>query len=131
MTQLHHYITRLQTILQSRREIDIEILEIFDRSDKIGKSSEIYAVVHFYDGSQLQIVEKLGVEAYAILKTRYSYHYQSADNSLIFRYDNAPHHPELATHPHHKHSGENVVAAQAPDLSEVLQEIDTILYPTA
>jgi hypothetical protein len=129
MTQLHRYLTRVQATLLSRREIEIETLEIFDRSDKIGQSSELYAVVRFYDGSQLQIVEKLIVEAYALLKTRYAYHYQQADDTLVFRYDNAPHHPEVPTHPHHKHIGEEVVATQPPDISEVLREIDEHLYP--
>ncbi len=129
MTQLHHYLARVQATLLSRREIEMETLEVFDRSDKVGQSSELYAVVRFYDGSQLQIVEKLVVEAYALLKTRYAYHYQQADGVLIFRYDSAPHHPEIATYPHHKHIGEQVMAAQPPDISEVLREIDERLYP--
>ncbi len=128
MTQLHHYLARLQSTLQSRYEIDIEVLEIFDRSDKVGQSSELYAVIRFYDNSRLQIVEKLSVETYALIKTRYAYHYQDADGMLIFRYDNAPHHPEIETHPHHKHDGDKVIAAYPPDISEVLQEIDAILY---
>lgn len=128
MTQLHHYLARLQTTLQSRHEIDIEVLEIFDRSDKVGQSSEIYAVIRFHDNSQLQVVEKLTIEAYVLVKTRYTYHYQYADGTLVFRYDNAPHHPEIITHPHHKHEGERIIAAQSPDISEVLQEVDAVLY---
>jgi hypothetical protein len=64
------------------------------------------------------------------VKDRYSYHYQKSDTSLTFRYDNAPHHPEVETFPHHKHVGsdENVIAAQPPDLSDVLNEIDKIIY---
>ncbi|MFQ6015301.1 MAG: DUF6516 family protein [Anaerolineae bacterium] len=44
-------------------------------------------------------------------------------------YDNAPHHPELETFPDHKHSDDEVVATEAPDLHDVLQEINGILYP--
>lgn len=128
MTQLHHYLTRVYATLFSRQEITIEELEIFDRSDAVGQSSELYAVLRFYDNSQLQIVEKLVVQAYALLKTRYAYHYQRADATLIFRYDNAPHHPQVETYPHHKHIGADVVGCAPPDISEVLREIDAILY---
>jgi len=128
MTQLHHYLARIHATLLSRQEVTIEELEIFDRSDKVGQSSELYAVLRFYDNSQLQIMEKLVVEAFALLKTRYAYHYQQADATLVFRYDNAPHHPEVETHPHHKHIGAVVVSCAPPDISEVLREIDKILY---
>ncbi|MFP4395209.1 MAG: DUF6516 family protein [Anaerolineales bacterium] len=128
MSQLHRYLTRLQNTILSRREIKIEALEIFDRSDKMGQTSEFYAVLRFYDGSRLQVVEKLVVETYTIFKSRYAYHYQDADNSTIFRYDNAPHHPEINTFPHHKHSKDDILPAQAPDLSEVLHEIDELIY---
>jgi hypothetical protein len=44
---------------------------------------------------------------------------------MVFRYDNAPHFPHLPTAPHHKHIGEsNVIAADAPDLQTVLNEIE-------
>ena len=35
----------------------------------------------------------------------YSFHCQAFDDTCIFRYDMAPHHPEIPTHPHHKHIG--------------------------
>jgi hypothetical protein len=65
-----------------------------------------------------------------VVKWRYSYHYQDSEGKLIFRHDNAPHHPEIETHPHHKHVGsdDNVIASQPPDLGDVLREIDEIIY---
>lgn len=128
MTQLHNYLARIQNTILSRQEVEIEILEILDRSDKVGQSSELYTVLRFYDGSQLHIVEKLIVEHYTILKVRYAYHYQKHDDILVFRYDNVPHHPEIETFPDHKHVGDLIVASQPPDTSKVLKEIDVILY---
>ena len=61
--------------------------------------------------------------------TRYNYHYQRADGTLVFRYDNAPHYPDLPGFPEHKHSGGQVLSAPAPDLSQVLIEADRYLYP--
>jgi hypothetical protein len=42
---------------------------------------------------------------------------------LIFRYDNAPHHPEIVTYPHHKHTPTAIELASPPHLVQVLQEI--------
>jgi hypothetical protein len=62
-------------------------------------------------------------------KDDYSYQYQKEDASLIFRYDNAPHHPEIKSSPHHKHQScdENVVGCQEPDLDSVLLEIEMVI----
>jgi hypothetical protein len=60
-------------------------------------------------------------------KTEYAFHYQDANGQLVLRYDNAPHHPEIPTHPQHKHIEDRIEAAEAPDLSDVLREIDQIL----
>jgi hypothetical protein len=42
-------------------------------------------------------------------KKKYRYHFMSNESNLIFRYDNAGHHPELETFPYHKHIIENVI----------------------
>ena len=34
---------------------------------------------------------------------KYSFHWQKIDETLIIRWDNAPHYPQISTHPHHKH----------------------------
>lgn len=127
-TRLHQYLARLQHTILSRQEIEVAEMEILDRSDRPGQTSEFYARLRFPDASQLKIAEKLIAERYTIIKARYAYHYQRADGSLVFRYDNVPHHPEIKTHPHHKHIGESIVATEPPDLSEVLREIDANLY---
>ena len=130
MTQLYRYFSRLHDTILSRQEIRVELLEMSERSRHAGRSSEFYARLRFPDDSVLNVTEKLRVEHFLILKERYTYHYQTADNILIFRYDNAPHHPEIETHPHHKHIEKRVIAANPPDLSDVLREIDYYLYPT-
>lgn len=127
MTALHRYLSRLHDTLLSRQELQIEELEILDRSDRPGQTSEFYARVRFPDASQLQVVEKLVVERFTILKVRYAYHYQRANGELVFRYDNVPHYPDIKTFPHHKHVGDAVVPARPPDLSEVLREIDCVM----
>lgn len=82
---------------------------------------------HFWDGSFLDIYEVVTTEPGYPLRVHYAYTY--VRDQLIFRYDNAPHHPEVETHPHHKHVGiaEKVVSAPPPTLSAVLAEIEAYL----
>jgi hypothetical protein len=47
----------------------------------------------------------------------------------VFRYDNAPHHPEISTHPHHKHAGvrDTLSPTVEPMLAQILEEIEKLL----
>ncbi len=80
--------------------------------------------IYFVDGALLHFRELIDLES-SPSRLMYSYHYQRADTSLVFRYDDTPHHPELSTFPHHKHeqSEQNVFAAEPPTLANVLDEI--------
>jgi hypothetical protein len=53
----------------------------------------------------------------------YRYHCQDGKNSLVFRYDNTPHFPDLVSFPHHKHLPRDVSACEKPGISDVLQEV--------
>ena len=59
------------------------------------------------------------------------YQYLDAAQTLVFRYDNTGHHKklDLPTRPHHKHEGEedNAIAAAAPDLAAVLNEVEALI----
>jgi hypothetical protein len=89
----------------------------------------IRADVHFIDNSLLHFRE-LFVKQEKPFKKAYTYHYQREDETIVFRYDNAPHFPHLPTAPNHKHVGENdVVTANAPDLESVLKEIEALIKP--
>ena len=84
--------------------------------------------VQFVDGSLLYYRELVDLEAEPV-RVMYSYHYQRSDASLIFRYDDTRHHPDLPGFPHHKHLARelNVIAAEPPELSAVLREIEDLL----
>jgi hypothetical protein len=55
----------------------------------------------------------------------YRYHYQEPSD-LVLRYDNAPHHPEVITHPDHKHVGDDVLASSHPTIAQVLLEVQAL-----
>jgi len=61
---------------------------------------------------------------------RIHYAYTFIQNGVhIFRYDNAPHHRNILTFPHHKHvdSDERPIPSDQPTLNQVIIEIDALL----
>ena len=89
----------------------------------------IRGTILLLDGSTLHFREFVDVET-AVERYSYAYQYQR-DDELLFRYDNTEHHRKLKllTFPHHKHDGSetNVIAAQAPTMATVLEEIELLL----
>lgn len=72
----------------------------------------------FYNGDILEFTESIITGKY-----RYRYQYMRADGSLIFRYDNIPHHPEISTFPDHKHYAGRIMESHPVNLKEVVEEI--------
>ena len=60
-------------------------------------------------------------------KKKYSYHFMDENNTLVFRYDNAYHHKEIKTFPHHKHLPDRVIDSNEPDIRSVLKEVRDFL----
>jgi hypothetical protein len=46
---------------------------------------------------------------------------------MLFRYDNAPHHPEIDAYPHHKHTSDGIIPSSMPSLQDILNEISAII----
>jgi hypothetical protein len=78
------------------------------------------------NGDLLEVFERFEIEQQYVIVSKYSYHWQRADGQLIKRWDNAPHHPEVPTHPDHLHDGdENNVLSYAPvKLTDVLSMLE-------
>lgn len=125
--RLRQHLNLIQDILYSRQEISIE----FFRVEEIvpGREGIIEGRLRFWDDSLLEFVEVLIEHGVILIKTGYAYHYQDAQNQIIFRYDNAPHHPEVPTYPHHKHTLNTIEPAALLHFGDVIKEIDQIIYP--
>ena len=124
--KLNAHLDRLENTLRSRSDIEIDDLRI----RQLREDASFRARVRFYDGSRLFLSEDLErINEREMRRIEFTFHYQSKDGSLIFRYDDTAHYPDLPTFPSHKHTADGVIAAEAPDLADVLREIDTILYP--
>ncbi len=57
------------------------------------------------DGSIIEMFERYQIVKEEVSVTKYSFHWQDSSGCLRKRWDNAPHHPEVSTHPHHLHDG--------------------------
>ena len=84
--------------------------------------------IYFWDGSYLDLYEVVNTERGYPVKVHYAYTYLR-EGERVFRYDNAPHHPEIPTHPHHKHIGreDKLREALEPSLAMVLAEVEAHL----
>lgn len=83
----------------------------------------------FSDESRLDFLEV--IDAGKSAKIKYRYHYMDGQNRLIFRYDNAMHHPEIPTFPHHKHFNDLIEESEEPSMAGVLNEIERIVLNAA
>jgi len=93
--------------------------------NKIRRGSEIGIIkgkLNFNEGS-LEFIEVVKFESEQPEKVKYSYHYMDANKNLVFRYDNARHHKEISTYPHHKHIEDKVFSSREPDIFQILKEI--------
>lgn len=83
--------------------------------------------------AEVKFMERFRHQAGAISVEKYSFHWQRADGSLIRRWDNAPHHPEISSFPHHVHDGDenHALAHEAVDVFAVLERIEKALAESA
>ena len=97
----------------------------FEYEDRGGVALLIKGKIIFDNFSELHFREIVSFTITDLSnKIAYSYHYQDKEKVLIFRYDNAEHHPEIPSYPHHKHiTQSNIEASQEISLAEVLFEI--------
>jgi len=75
----------------------------------------------FENGHSLEFAEVVDTEQ--TTKVKYRYQYMDEKQLLIFRYDNAPHHKEVKSFPHHRHTPNKVTDSNEPGLNNILLEI--------
>ena len=61
-------------------------------------------------------------------REKYRFHCMDVDNQLIFRYDNAPHHQNIKTFPHHKHLPSGIRESMPPAFADVLAETEAYIF---
>ena len=116
---LEEYFANISRLVQGLTGVDIERYEEQLLSATRGN---LRLRLRFPDQALLEMSEAVLCTAGTPQWLSYRYHYQEA-SSFVLRYDNAPHHPEVITHPDHKHVGDDVVASAHPTIEQVLLEV--------
>ena len=124
--QVKDYFSEIQNRLREFAFIENVDVEYDIKSKTVGI---IHGTIGMVDGSTLQFLELTNIKEDEITRPRYRFHLMDSSDKMIFRYDNAPHHPEIVTHPHHKHiRGEkNPKESKEIGLRDVLSEIEGMI----
>ncbi len=74
--------------------------------------------------------ESIIIDIYEYLKNGYTHKYSYSliiEEHCVLRYDNAPHHKEISTYPHHKHINERITELYSPDIRSFISEVKMFL----
>lgn len=117
MRDVNQYFELIEKAIEycAATELEMEILRFS------ADGGLIEGVVYFADGSRLEFSELVVMEQSRPVKQKYRYQFVQRE-AAVFRYDNAPHHEHLATHPHHKHVGAEILPAIEPEFRQALDE---------
>ncbi len=107
----------------------MKILKLLDNSSVV-YSYEIKDFKTFSDGFYIKIEAVLKNKTLLFIREyfdnnerKYSYHWQDTNGNLIMRWDNAPHHNNLKTFPHHIHKGNKIYENYHIHIEDVLEII--------
>lgn len=98
-------------------DIIIETQILTQRQDN--RIMEFEGRLKLTDNSILEITE---IFVFYISKRKYSFQWMDENYDLKIRWDNAPHHRQIITFPHHKHieQEENIYESQETTVEEIL-----------
>jgi hypothetical protein len=122
---IEQYFQSILDLLASLPFVDSSDVNLEKRGELVGF---VRGRVGFQDGFSLLFFRELIDMRLPLRKIMYAYHYQKADGTLIFRYDNTEHHKAISTFPHHKHSRSgDVTPSEISTLDQVLREIEELI----
>ena len=114
-----------ELVLAASRLEDYGLAKTITSNSESRPSGELFIniKVELIDNSVLFIREYISAKQEYIEHFSYAYQYQAADESLIFRYDNAAHKPPLSSKEHkHLQNGE-IVVFPLPTIELIIDEI--------
>jgi hypothetical protein len=107
--------------------LDSEVVESFEiiRQDISDIDGKIRIRLQLVNRDMVDLFEYIIVENDKIHIKKYHHHWQSSENVLICRWDNAPHHKELDHFPNHMHKDEKVESiVKIPDIKYIIKTIE-------
>ena len=123
MLSIDRYISEIHKILN---DVPFSIWKNLEIENRSGLVLYLKGSIKFINETELFFKEYILILP-EWRKTAYSYHFQDEKGNLIFRNDNASHHPEIATYPFHKHAENKILPSINISLKEVVTEIVSIL----
>jgi len=120
---LEIYFTNIKSIVQNYSPIFVDFSSNTIPYDEF--EGFVAGKIVFLDGSILDFAEVKNIKVQP--KMKYRYHYMDKDKNLIFRYDNARHHKEIDTFPHHKHIANGIERSNEPNIETIMKEIENII----
>lgn len=118
MKSREYYASVQKTILAAAHVIQSDVS--FDEISE--EECYIRGVLTIAGDYQLHIAEYVVTEP-KLMRLKYRFHLQTSKGKMIARWDNAPHHPEVKTHPDHLHVGDKVKANPPTDIAQVLADV--------
>jgi hypothetical protein len=113
-------------MLEKLRSQPALITAVFNYEHRLkGTVEQFKATVQLADGSRLHVNE-VWVENEL---EKYAYYWLTPAGEALQGWDNAPHHPEVDTHPHHTHHSGNVLPSQVRCLDDILEILIQRLHP--
>ena len=136
MPSLYAHFEDIFRILTTAAVDSVDVAEDYEiaQAEDAGIGQLTFAL-RFTDGSTLHVdvTADCSDDSRGPLWKLYSFHYQDADHNVRFRYDNAPHHPELANFPHHLHiagiRGVELSEEGPPSVREVARRVRQYFEP--
>jgi hypothetical protein len=101
VTRLYYVLAMIADKLEGYLLTD-RFASLFDE-EQILRERRLALSLGLKDGQSILIVERYAFRRYQLEITQYNYALLASDGTPSFSCDNAPHHPEVRTFPHHKH----------------------------
>jgi len=122
MQKIDEYFKKIQNIISNSKMVastNIEYIKVLENEGCMR------GTLTLIDGSELRLLEYTKISNGQAVILRYRFQWQTA-GELITRWNNAPHHPEVETFPHHKHvkGEEKPKPSKVTNLLSVLKEIE-------
>ncbi|MEW6187978.1 MAG: DUF6516 family protein [Thermodesulfobacteriota bacterium] len=92
-----------------------------------GNTVYLKGQVVFIDSSTLDMAIYITETRDTLYIDKYRFQYMNSREHFVFRYDNAPHHPEIKTFPDHKHLSEGIIPSIRPSFKDILNEISAFI----
>ena len=125
MERIAEYFVQLLDMLRHNRWVVSEDLSFREIDSNEGY---VRGTLYLNGGCVLHVAEYIEIEQGLAKRIKYRYQLQDHNDLLVRRWDNAPHHKEISTYPHHCHAAEgSVFRSLEMDIPSALSQLNEIL----